>query len=160
MSTLKAQKAGADIEANLSVLAFAARSDTKLHEKNTPRFFVSPSLAHAFSRVGIPDIKSFLIHVAYGTASGIWSSGLGDDGALVTSLKQEVARLSQEISSLQTDNVRLANEVKSLKETLGYVATSWHAFLTARLQEVSQLSRTYSAGLFVPTGSMVQLETV
>lgn len=126
---LKAKKADDDVDACLSVLSFQrARTDTKDHKSNAPHLFVSASFAQAFDRAGILDVKAFLTNIAYRT----WSEEDDSDRALIASLKEEVARLSREVSVVRSDNARLKNEVAGFMEKL-----NWYAFLVTKLQEVA-----------------------
>ena len=140
--SIQARKAGEDAEANLSVLAFSARSDTKDHSNNAPRIYISPQLEDAFRQRGITDVKAFLTSVAYDTRPR-------DDfpsAELVANLKQQVSILTDQLSMQQMDMSTLNSEVSRLKkenERLKQFAEG-HSVVAAKLQEVVQLSYDYS----------------
>lgn len=130
------------MEANLSVLAFAARPDTKDHSNNTPRIYVSPSLEEAFCRRGITDVKAFMTSVAYDTRPA-------DDlptPELVANLKSQVSNLTSRVSSQQMDIKRLEGEMALLKEENERLRrfAEGHAVVSNKLQEVTQLSHEFS----------------
>ncbi|THH31286.1 hypothetical protein EUX98_g2935 [Antrodiella citrinella] len=133
-----AQKAADDQEANLSILAFSARSDTKDHPNNTPHLFASPSIVKAFHKRGVSDIKSYLTDMAYET---------GNDEEiptpqLVATLKQQVSSLTERVSDLS----RLEHENAVLKEEIELLrrVAEGHAVVAAKLQEAMSISNDYS----------------
>jgi len=143
-----AQKAGDDAEANLSVLAFSARPDTKDHSNNTPRFYASSSFVEAFRQRGIPDLKSYLTGVAYDSRPGEEVP----TPELVATLRQQLSELNGRLSAQQRDMSRIEGEMALLKEEnerLRRVAEG-HAVVATKLQEVAMLSYDYSLGYAQP----------
>ena len=125
--------------------------DTKGHWKNAPHVYVSPPLADAFCRFGISDVKTFLTNIAYGNAAQ------DGDGALISSLKQENARLSEEITTLRAANVHLTGKVGRLEETIGslrQMTKSWHDYLGTKLQEMAQMSYDHGMGFSLQAGAL------
>lgn len=128
--------------------------DTKGHWKNAPRVYVSPSLADAFCRFGISDVKTFLTNIAYG------NSIQDNDGALISSLKQENACLLVEITRLRAANEHLKGKVGRLEETirsLREMTKSWHDYLGTKLQEIAQMSYDYGMGFSLQAGALEPL---
>ncbi|KAH8105109.1 hypothetical protein BXZ70DRAFT_505179 [Cristinia sonorae] len=138
-----AKKAGEDMEANLSVLAFSARPDTKEHSNNTPRMYVSPMFAEAFKQRGIADLKAFLTSVAYDTRSREELP----TSELVVKLRQEVSDLTESLSSQHRDMQCLEIEISRLKEENDRLRrfAEGHLVVSSKLQEAAQLSYEYSS---------------
>ncbi|TCD67839.1 hypothetical protein EIP91_011901 [Steccherinum ochraceum] len=136
-----ARQAGEDAEANLSVIAFSARPDTKEHSNNTPRLYASHSIIEAFAKRGIPDLKAYLISIAYDTHP---REDLPTP-ELVAKLTVDLSVLTERFSQKEMDCLRMEEDMVRLQrenERLRRIAEG-HQVVSAKLQEVLSLSYDY-----------------